>query len=1145
MRTPLTALGVALALLAPVQPAAAAVPAGGALTVLLELDTEAAAPAYQRAAAEARRARRSPEAVRHEAARAGADQRARADRAIDRLDRAVRTAVPGAAPLYRTRTLAAGLALRVRPADLPRLGTLPGVRAVRPVALKTRANGYSVPLTGAPAVWSGATGTTGEGVRIGIVDSGIDYTHADFGGPGTAAAFTAVDGARPAPPELFPNAKVVGGQDLVGDAYDPDPSADEAARTPHPDPNPIDCAANGHGTHVAGTAAGYGVTTAGATYRGPYRPGLDPVGFTVGPGAAPGAQLYAIRVFGCDGSTDQLAHALDLAADPNGDGDLADRLDVVNLSLGSPFGSPADADALAADRLAELGTVVVAAAGNEGDVYAVGGSPGTATRALTVAASVDPHTDADGIQVLAPAALAGPVPAHWSSRYRGWATADVSGDLALPADQTDGCTAFSAADAARLTGKIAVLAWRTREPDRACGSAARADHAADAGAVGTLFAADGDGLGEIAGNERIPAAILARADGERLVRAAGEGPVRVRLATPGNPLHGAVSQDQPQRADTLAGFTSRGIGVPGLVKPDLAAPGETIWSAKAGAGTGGMREDGTSMATPHVAGLAALVRAAHPDWTAGQVKAALMNTATDTWRGDDRTGPVYGPERTGAGRTRADLATRTPAVAYALAPAGAPPGAAASGGSSGTAAGSGAADGPASGRSSASGDVTGAVDTSASGRSAGSPASRRVSGVAAGGGGGQGPASGRSSGTAAGSADASGAADGPASGGASASRGGSGVDTGAVGVSFGPVAVTGRTALVREVEVRNLSDRPLSYATSYLPATELPGAAFRIAPARVDVPPGGTARVTVTLAVPDPAALERRPDATLDLTQAGRARTYRGELSGRLQLAPTRGDDPALRVPLFAAPRPASSHTAVGTPDLLAVRGAGAGLLSALHLDAEGTRWPDCPGRDLCVTDPGDRAANLRAAGSATDGDGVLYLAAALWAPAPTPAGGYGVRASLDTDGDGTTDALVVAGRLKGSDILVARTLDARTGAELDVQPLNGRWGDTDTDLLDTDALLLPVRLAALRTPLTNPRYALWTAVSASDPADALDTLGLADGRPALPVDLTRSGTLLAPVAPGAFVHPAVPAPLLLVHHLNPDGRRLQVVNSR
>ncbi len=105
--------------------------------------------------------------------------------------------------------------------------------------------------------------------------------------------------------------------------------------------------------------------------------------------------------------------------------------------------------------------------------------------------------------------------------------------------------------------------------------------------------------------------------------------------------------------------------MPGVVKPDLAAPGESIWSARAGSGAGGQRESGTSMATPHVAGLAALVRAAHPDWTVEQLKAALMNTGADTYLGDGHTGPVYGPERTGAGRARVDLAVRTPAVAYA------------------------------------------------------------------------------------------------------------------------------------------------------------------------------------------------------------------------------------------------------------------------------------------------------------------------------------------------------------------------------------------------------------------------------------------------------------------------------------------------
>ncbi|WP_371499336.1 S8 family serine peptidase [Kitasatospora sp. NBC_00374] len=1085
---PIVRIGLALALLTAVAPAGAAAAepsgqvghAGPTAGFLLELDTEPAAPAWRRAADEARRARRSPEAVRQDAARAGAEQRTRALKAVQGLADSVRGVDPGVQLLYRTGTVLSGLAVRAPVAALPRLGALPGVRAVHPIALKERANSYSVPLTGAPELWSPAAGegNTGKGVRIGIIDSGVDYTHADFGGPGTEQAFTAVDGAAPAPAGLFPNAKVAGGKDLVGDDYNPDPSAPNSQPVPHPDANPIDCALNGHGTHVAGTAAGYGVTAAGQTYRGPYRPGLDPAGFKVGPGAAPEAQLYAIRVFGCSGSTDQLAQALDVAADPNGDGDLTDRLDVVNLSLGSSFGNPDDADALAADRLAELGTVVVAAAGNEGDVYAIGGSPGIAPRVLAVAASVDRHGDADGIRVLAPPALAGLVPAHWSAKYQQWSTAEVTGDLVAPVDQADGCTVFDAADAARLKGKVALLSWHTKDPDRACGSAARADHAADAGALGALFAADGDNLGELAGDDRVPVAILARADGERLTRAVAEGTVRVQLATPGNQLHGAVAQDQPQRVDTLTSFTSRGIGQPGLVKPDLAAPGETVWSAKAGSGGGGMREDGTSMAAPHVAGLAALVRAAHPGWSVAEVKAALMNTAGDTWRGDNRTGPVYGPERAGAGRARVDLAVRTPAVAYAA---------------------------------------------------------------------------------------------------------GEGAVEGAVGLSFGPVPVARRTELTREVEVRNLGDLPLTYTTGYLPATELPGAAFEPSPARIQVPAGGTARVKVTLRVPG--RLDRAPDPTIDTVQGGRARSYRGELSGRLLLTPASGDAPALRVPLFAAPRPASelaaglqARAARPGSSLLVLNGTAApsgagGLVSAFQLGGEAKRWPDCPADGLCVSTPAERAANLRAAGAATDAPavgagplehGTLYLAAALWGPAATPVGQFGVRASLDVDGDGRTDAVVSADRLRGSDVLVARTVDARTGTELDVQPLNARWGDTDTDLLDSDALVLPVRLAALPGLTGRIRYGLWTGFAAGgvpSAADALSSIGLDGERPTLTIDVLHPAldirsaadgraAIAAPAQPGTLLDvrrdPAgAAARLLLVHHLNPDGRRAEVVALR
>ncbi|MEV7184084.1 S8 family serine peptidase [Kitasatospora sp. NPDC093102] len=1075
-------------------PAAGSPGPGRTASVLLELTTEAAGPAWWRAADGARRAQRSPEAVRREAAQAGAAQRARAGDALDLLAGAVRRAAPAARELYRTRTVLAGLAVSAPVDRLPALRALPGVRAVHPIVAKRRDNAHSVPLTGAPQVWAGdpAAGT-GRGMRIGIIDSGIDYTHADFGGPGTEEAFRSVERGKPAPAALFPNAKVVGGKDLVGDDYDPDAASPHHQPVPHPSDNPIDCVRNGHGTHVAGTAAGYGVTADGRPYSGPYGPGLDPAGFRIGPGTAPDAQLYAIRVFGCDGSTDRVTEALDLAADPNGDGDLSDRLDVVNLSLGSHFGSTDDTDALAVDRLAELGTVVVAAAGNDGDVYGIGGSPGTAARAITVAASVHGHADVDGITVLAPAAQAGVVPAHWSERYQGWSTADVSGELALPADQSDGCTGFSEADRQRLKGRIALLAWRTRDADRACNSGPRAGHAADAGAIGALYAADSDHLAEISGNDRIPAALLAHADGERLRQAAAAGPVQVRLAAPGNTLHGSVAQDQPARVDTLTDFTSRGIGVPGVVKPDLAAPGESIWSSLVGSGTGGQRESGTSMASPHVAGLAALVRAAHPDWPVEQVKAALMNTTVDTFLGDGRSGPVYGPERTGAGRVRVDRAVRTPAVAYA--------------------AGEGAAEG-------------------------------------------------------------------------------------AVGVSFGPVEMAGPTAVAREIEVRNTSGAPLTYRTSYAAATEVPGASYQVTPARVDVPAGGTARVRVTLSVPG--ELGRAPDPTIATVQGDRARSYRGELSGRVLLTPV-GDArlPQLRVPVLAAPQPTGDLTATATVrtardgTLVALGGRAApggqpGLVSGFALGGVGVRWPDCPpggsgaavvpgagirpggareetdpAQEVCVEHPGERSADLRAAGAAVDSE-LLYVGAQLWAPAATPVGLYGVRVALDTDGDGSTDVILKADRLRGSDVLVSRALDARTGAELDVQPLNAHWGDTDTGLLDSDVLVLPVRLSALRGVApghSTVRYGVWTGYTGGgtpDVAEALSAIGLSGTSPSVPLDvlhpaltvrvgLTGPAAVPAPAGPGTVldVHRAQgdTSRLLLLYHRNRADRRAQVLD--
>ena len=138
---------------------------------------------------------------------------------------------------------------------------------------------------------------------------------------------------------------------------------------PHPDPNPLDC--NGHGTHVAGTAAGSGVLANGTTYTGPYNATTISGNIVdVGPGVAPKADLYAIRVFGCDGSTDVTVDAIEWAVDND--------MDVINMSLGSSFGTADDPSAVASTNAAKAGVIVVTSAGNSGPNQYITGSPGTA-----------------------------------------------------------------------------------------------------------------------------------------------------------------------------------------------------------------------------------------------------------------------------------------------------------------------------------------------------------------------------------------------------------------------------------------------------------------------------------------------------------------------------------------------------------------------------------------------------------------------------------------------------------------------------------------------------------------------------------------------------------------------------------------------
>jgi subtilisin family serine protease len=563
-------------------------------------------------------------------------------------------------------TIVTGDAAKIRT-----LASNPDVVALYRVVPKTPDNKSTDAFTRALATWQ-STGQIGAGVRIGVIDTGLDYTHAAFGGPGTAAAYAAAygtNGTGPIPAGTYDGTKFLGGHDFAGPLYDADPASTlpGATQVPTPDDNPIDSLSTspnvGHGTHVAATAAGFGVQADGTTFRGDYANLTDLSGWKVGPGSAPGAGIYALKVFGdIGGSTNLTGQALDWAADPNGDGDFNDHLDIVNLSLGSN-GSPADdPDNLLVDRLAQLGTLAVLASGNAGDITDVGGSPGDARSALTVANSVGNPQTYDGIQVTAAAdpAVIGTYSGQNSVNYAG--TADVTAPLVFLGENVSGCTSLASSSAA-IAGKVVYLWWDDDDATRACGSVTRFNNAAAAGAVGVLLGTTSTVFpGGIAGNAAIPGAQLTSVSTAALLPAIRTNSLTVHI---GPSLAATVVANEV--GDALNPSSSRGVhGSLGIVKPDVAAPGTGIYSAASGTGTEAQGLSGTSMATPHVAGIAALVRGAHPGWTAAEVKAAVMNTAThDVFTGAHQTGNVYGPGRVGSGRVDALDAVNDSVLAFA------------------------------------------------------------------------------------------------------------------------------------------------------------------------------------------------------------------------------------------------------------------------------------------------------------------------------------------------------------------------------------------------------------------------------------------------------------------------------------------------
>lgn len=514
------------------------------------------------------------------------------------------------------------------------------------------ANAPSDELTRTLEAWTTGGQYTGDGVTIAVIDTGVDYTHAAFNGTGTTAAYQAARSGYPAvmpPAEGFYDPEVIlPGWDFAGTQYN-----GRTFTVPRPDANPLDV--QGHGTHVAATAAGRGVTQDGAAFDGDYTElTVDALNeMWIGPGSAPQAQIVPLKIFGDNGGSTALTGA---ALDWVG-GQIAagEQIDVINLSVGLDYGVVDDPENEMVNMLIDYGVVPVISAGNAGDFTGSGGSPGNAAGSLAVAASASGAALLDGVDVLAPEEITGTVASQYATNEPFIWNWSVSAPVVAPAQESnlDGCATFSDSDRELVGGNIVWLEWD--DADVACGSAVRFANAYDAGAVGVLLPSDLSQFETgIAGDWRIPGAQLNRDATQALRPAMESGTLEVRLAQENKQIS---EVRDPALQDTVASFTARGAhgSVDQVIKPDLSAPGVNVVSARVGSGQNRISMSGTSMAAPHTAGIAALTRQARPEWSAQQIKTVLMNTATHEVTGPG--GYAVSPLRQGTGRVDAVQAT--------------------------------------------------------------------------------------------------------------------------------------------------------------------------------------------------------------------------------------------------------------------------------------------------------------------------------------------------------------------------------------------------------------------------------------------------------------------------------------------------------
>ncbi len=519
-----------------------------------------------------------------------------------------------------------GIVTDMSAAEAARVSRMSGVRLVEEYREYILDTDVGPTLIGAPVAWAGtptlpggAPAVQGEGIIAGIIDSGINfgspsfasvdpvdgYTHANPFGPGvylgTCAAGEVDDGRC--------NSKLIGGYDFVCAA----PGNQCGAANVAEEPGFGDT--NGHGSHTASTAAGNrrDVVFEGAPLR------IS--------GVAPRANIIAYDACYTNTATGQgLCPNVSTVASINQA--IADGVDVINYSIGGGAQPWTEATSLAFLGATDAGIFVATSAGNSGPGPNTLGhlEPWTSS---TAASQHGRSLFGTLMQVTGPL----PVPADLQPVALYLGTGGVSATAPLPGTTpviisagingvSDGCNPSPYA-AGSLTGAIVVIRRGS------CNFIDKVNNAAAAGAIAVVIANNQVGIIlPSAPGATIPVYSVSQTDGNALAAfgAANPNTTTAQIAFPNVGL--------PNVADALASFSSRGpAGNFDLVKPDVTAPGVDILATLAGTSISGSEQligtiSGTSMASPHQAGAAALIRQARPTWTVAEIKSALMMTAT-------------------------------------------------------------------------------------------------------------------------------------------------------------------------------------------------------------------------------------------------------------------------------------------------------------------------------------------------------------------------------------------------------------------------------------------------------------------------------------------------------------------------------------